>query len=680
MAEDDHKRNGVAASAVARRDNAPTVPSSRSGESKNARRKRLRRAEDDHKRNGVAAGAVARRDDAATVASSGGGESKNARRKRLRREREGELQSRPHRQSNGMMPSSPDVESAKKRKKRRKKKMAAMACRLLYDDLLPLQDQGREEPPDADREPLFSSSPGNNIDVDDDERGRSSILKTKDPKRDGGKEDNGSAPINSTTPKSVRIHRKCSHQNCPNLAVKGGRCITHGAQRKCCMHPGCNKHVKQAGLCSTHGAPRRRCNHEEGCTNFAVQGGRCVAHGAQRRMCCYWGGGSSGGGVLVCGKRARVGGMCKNHHGMVKGRGMIDVVGGTNDLDDDDNDEVDLHCRGNSTLLVASIQRERGGRTTREVVVTVRFDGRSEEDNDIIIDDDNMITCPHVGRDFPRGNKYKGQFGDDGGEDVVDAAAAVEKNDDNENGLVFRPECTSPLINLGICQPVTNEEWLNTNFSAPQGDDNGIVFSKQCHPSNDGVKKCFNTFNKKICSHGTEEVSLNLVGQYVIFPARWWHRGYFRITSNTTYYTAQLFCTAARDINSWSNRTRSKNKEMTIQQLPFEDVREVSHDVKNHWDTTYSKSKFPPSKAFDGPIDRATNRHLQQDSFRIEPKMKAFVNVFERSYRHLRVNSIWLIKKSKDNHGFQSWHRDFFLGTDIIATIVVNVGVCENAV
>ena len=352
--------------------------------------------------------------------------------------------------------------------------MAAMARRGLYDDLLPRQDLGREEPRDADWEPLFSSSPGNNIDddvddddVDVDDGGRSSIAKTKDPKSDGGEEDNGRAPNNSTLPKCVRRQRKCSHQNCRNLIVQGGRCISHGAQRKCCTHPGCSKHVKLAGRCSTHGPSRRRCAHEGGCTNIAVQGGRCVAHGAQRRMCCYRGGGSSGGGVMACGKRARVGGMCKNHHGMVKGSGMIDVVGGTNDLDDDDDDEVDLHCRGNSTLLVASIQRERGGRTTREVAVTVRFDGRSEEDNDIIIDDDNMITCPHVGRDFPRGSKYKGQFGDDGGEDVVEAAAAVEKNDDNENGLVFHPECSSPLINLGICQPVTNEEWLNTNFSAP---------------------------------------------------------------------------------------------------------------------------------------------------------------------------------------------------------------------
>ncbi len=116
---------------------------------------------------------------------------------------------------------------------------------------------------------------------------------------------------------------------------------------------------------------------------------------------------------------------------------------------------------------------------------------------------------------------------------------------------------------------------------------------------------------------------------------------------------------------------------MKIDALPFQHVRDISEDVQNNWDTTYSESKYSPSKAFDGPIDPATNRHLQKDSFRREHNMNAFVNVFETSYRHLRVNSVWLIKKSKDNGGFQNWHRDFFLSTDLIA-MIVNVGVCEN--
>ena len=104
---------------------------------------------------------------------------------------------------------------------------------------------------------------------------------------------------------------------------------------------------------------------------------------------------------------------------------------------------------------------------------------------------------------------------------------------------------------------------------------------------------------------------------------------------------------------------------------------DVLEDVTNNWDTTYSQQKYRPSKAFDGPIDPASNRHLEKGSFRREHKMN-FVNVFETSYRHLWANNVWLINKSKENRGFQSWHRDFCLRTDIIATMVVNVGVREN--
>ncbi len=82
---------------------------------------------------------------------------------------------------------------------------------------------------------------------------------------------------------------------------------------------------------------------------------------------------------------------------------------------------------------------------------------------------------------------------------------------------------------------------------------------------------------------------------------------------------------------------------------------------------------------FDGDaINPLTNRHLQDESFRSVPKMNELVAVFESKYTHLRVKSVWLIKKAKNNGGFQhSWHRDFYLGADIIAMIVINVGVCD---
>jgi hypothetical protein len=50
------------------------------------------------------------------------------------------------------------------------------------------------------------------------------------------------------------------------------------------------------------------------------------------------------------------------------------------------------------------------------------------------------------------------------------------------------------------------------------------------------------------------------------------------------------------------------------------------------------------------------------------------VQLFENKYKHLAIRSVWLIKKSKENDGFQVWHRDFWLGHEVTSTIVVNVG------
>ena len=48
--------------------------------------------------------------------------------------------------------------------------------------------------------------------------------------------------------------------------------------------------------------------------------------------------------------------------------------------------------------------------------------------------------------------------------------------------------------------------------------------------------------------------------------------------------------------------------------------------------------------------------------------------MFKDKYKHLAIRSVWLIEKSKENNGFQVWHRDFWLGHEVMSTIVVNVG------
>ncbi len=54
------------------------------------------------------------------------------------------------------------------------------------------------------------------------------------------------------------------------------------------------------------------------------------------------------------------------------------------------------------------------------------------------------------------------------------------------------------------------------------------------------------------------------------------------------------------------------------------------------------------------------------------------VMYFEDKHTHLEVSSVWIIEKLRENDGFQCWHRDFYLRTEVTTTIVVNVGAVTN--
>ena len=198
-------------------------------------------------------------------------------------------------------------------------------------------------------------------------------------------------------------------------------------------------------------------------------------------------------------------------------------------------------------------------------------------------------------------------------------------------------------------------------------DGNGIMFAPRCKADIDS--NCFTSSNDKICEHEVNAVVLDMVGDFVVFPSRFYHRGYYWIASNMTYYTAQLFCKISDNAEAWQNVTR-KVKQITIQWLA-----QLTQDICHNWDTTYSVNKFQPAKAFDGDkIDATKNRHILRAMFQGVPWIAELVKYFEEKYNHLEVRSVWMIEKSKENDGFQGWHRDFYLGTEVTTTIVVNVG------
>jgi hypothetical protein len=199
------------------------------------------------------------------------------------------------------------------------------------------------------------------------------------------------------------------------------------------------------------------------------------------------------------------------------------------------------------------------------------------------------------------------------------------------------------------------------------------MFAPRCKVDIDS--NCFTSSNAKICEHEVNAVSLDMVGDFVVFPSRFYHRGYYWIASNMTYYTAQLFCKISDNAEACQNVTRKVNQ-ITIQGRVEESwLAQLTQDIRHNWDTTYSVNKFQPAKAFDGDkIDATKNRHILRAMFQGVPWIAELVKYFEEKYNHLEVRSVWMIEKSKENDGFQGWHRDFYLGTEVTTTIVVNVG------
>ena len=140
-------------------------------------------------------------------------------------------------------------------------------------------------------------------------------------------------------------------------------------------------------------------------------------------------------------------------------------------------------------------------------------------------------------------------------------------------------------------------------------DGNGIMFAPMCKADVDG--KCFMSTNEKMCEHKVNAVELDTVGDFIVFPSRFYHHGYYRIASNMTCYMAQLFCKISDNPEAWQNVTRKVNQ-ITVQGCVEESwLAQLMQDICNDWDTTYSVNAFLPAKAFDGDeIDAKKNREI----------------------------------------------------------------------
>jgi hypothetical protein len=84
------------------------------------------------------------------------------------------------------------------------------------------------------------------------------------------------------------------------------------------------------------------------------------------------------------------------------------------------------------------------------------------------------------------------------------------------------------------------------------------------------------------------------------------------------------------------------------------------------------------SMRFGEKINATKNTHIPSGMFLGVPLIAELVKYFEDKYTHLEVCSVWIIKKLRENDGFQRWNRDFYLRTEVTTTIVINVGAVRN--
>ncbi len=74
------------------------------------------------------------------------------------------------------------------------------------------------------------------------------------------------------------------------------------------------------------------------------------------------------------------------------------------------------------------------------------------------------------------------------------------------------------------------------------------------------------------------KVALDNVGEYVVFPSRWYHQGYYNIKSDKVFYIAQLFAMGSSKLEAWQNITHKVNRNMIQGHFAESKLRELTED------------------------------------------------------------------------------------------------------
>ena len=162
-----------------------------------------------------------------------------------------------------------------------------------------------------------------------------------------------------------------------------------------------------------------------------------------------------------------------------------------------------------------------------------------------------------------------------------------------------------------------------------------------------------------------------------MFPSKVWHHGYFNDESNKHFITAQLFAksTISEDTESFSRSFNVGQQEIITGQLgttfgEYAIVKDLSDDLLENWNTTYSAIDYPPPKMFGGmPIDPKSNWQIPFEKLDERPRIKALVVRFEEIFPYLSIDRIALLYRRRKGDGFQKWHQDYKLGAGQITRV-----------
>jgi hypothetical protein len=216
---------------------------------------------------------------------------------------------------------------------------------------------------------------------------------------------------------------------------------------------------------------------------------------------------------------------------------------------------------------------------------------------------------------------------------------------------------------------VVNSNVPTGKDTGPPPNKNGVSFRKQC-----GVQcLCPSSAPRNLCCDRETHVSLNNIGEYVVFPAETVHQGFFSAV-NKIVVQAQLVCGYSNSAEL-PRVNRSATLKIGIQTGTMAVPSESSSSILMNWDLDYPINKFKPPKDYKlEAVDTDKNRVVEREQLKDQEYLSKLIILFKEEYVRLEVKSVSLIWKQKEGVLFQNWHVDLAKNGQTVYTICVNIG------